>query len=576
MRLEDGFLRWATSDPDLPAVVSGHDRRSYGQLHQQAAALAETIAEIAGPDLARVGIFCERGPDAYAAILASLLAGAAYVPVNPGHPPARIARTIELADLDLILADDAGMAGLANLTEGLPANDTMDRWRPTVPAPFAHLSGSGRDGAIRLVGTGPRPRPSRPATGHRPGSTEDVAYLLFTSGTTGDPKGVPITHANVTAFLGHNLEHYRFGPGDRCSQTFDLTFDLSVFDLFMAWGSGACLHTMGAKDLLAPIDYVCEHGLSVWFSVPAVAALQLQRRALRPGVMPSLRTSLFCGEALTVEVADAWTEAAPNSMAENLYGPTELTIACTRHRFSPIGGRGPTSDLTGTTDTGPVGGLVPIGRPFPTMTAVVVDEGGHPVEDGQEGELCLQGPQMFGGYWRSPERTAERIIEIDGIDHYRTGDRVVAEQSVPHPAAGEPTFHFVGRLDGQVQVLGHRVELGEVEAAARTLAGVVDAVAVPLPLDGTTVTALGLAVTLAAGADTEPRSLRRSIAPLLPTYMAPRRVVVLDRFPLNANGKIDRGAVAEQAFGRTLTTPITTPIAAGVGATGAGAEASDR
>ena len=359
---------------------------------------------------------------------------------------------------------------------------------------------------------------------------------------------MPIGHDNVTAFLTHNQELYRFGPGDRCSQTFDLTFDLSVFDLFMALGSGACLYTMGPSELLAPAEFVSHHGLSVWFSVPAVAALQLQRGALHAGGMPSLRTSLFCGEALTVDVADAWAAAAPNSVAENLYGPTELTIACTRHRFS--------SGRSNVDESAPAdvesGGLVPIGRAFPHMNAIVVDGRNQPVEVGVEGELCLTGPQRFAGYWRAPHLTRSRTVSIDGIDYYRTGDRVVDDGD---------RLHFLGRFDDQVQVMGHRVELGEIEAAARSLPEVIDAIAVPLPFGVAPVTGVGLAVTVvddrgnaAPQAEAEAirdrrRRLRREVAELLPSYMAPRRIDIFDRFPLNANGKIDRRRVGEQAFG---------------------------
>ena len=149
----------------------------------------------------------------------------------------------------------------------------------------------------------------------------------------------------------------------------------------------------------------------------------------------------------------------------------------------------------------------------------------------------MTGPQRFAGYWRNAAQTAAATVTIDGVDHYRTGDRVVLDD--------DGILHFVGRLDNQIQVMGHRVELGEVEAGLRSIDGVVDAVAFGLPLNGPAATSVGAAVTVTDDADLDPRAIRRAAAEALPSSMAPRRIAVVDAMPLNANGKIDRRALAD-------------------------------
>ncbi|MEM7337665.1 MAG: amino acid adenylation domain-containing protein [Actinomycetota bacterium] len=514
-RLEDGFVANAVAAPGAPAVVArteaGTVTWSYGELHDRAAQIAAALTTASSGRLDRVGIVAERTPDTFAAVLGVLIAGAAYVPVNPQHPGDRIRRTLELADLDVILVDPAGQAALT----ALPPSGR------TVVAGLDEL-----DTRARLL-------TSAPSGGAA--ADDRLAYLLFTSGSTGDPKGVPISHRNATAFMAENQRHHRLTPDDRVSQTFDLTFDLSVFDLFMTWGAGACLYPLDGLDRLDPVDVVRSHELTVWFSVPSMAALQLNRRALAPNSMPTLRQSLFCGEALTVDVAQAWADAAPRSSVENLYGPTELTIACTRYRWTDGGSRPSSDPLV----SGPTAGVVPIGVPFPTMEAALVDteSTAQPVvvAPGTAGELCVRGPQRFAGYWRNPVQTAARTIVIDGEPYYRTGDRAVVRAGV---------LHFLGRADDQVQVLGHRVELGDVEAAVRRIDGVVDAVAFALPLDAPAKTDLGVAITTVEGADLTPRAVRRAAAEHLPSYLRPRVVEVFDAFPLNVNDKIDRRAVA--------------------------------
>jgi acyl-CoA synthetase (AMP-forming)/AMP-acid ligase II len=243
-------------------------------------------------------------------------------------------------------------------------------------------------------------------------------------------------------------------------------------------------------------------------------------------VFPTLRWSLFCGEPLPRASAEAWQTAAPNSAVENLYGPTELTIACLVHRWDPK--RSPESC---------VNDVVPIGIPFEGLTAILLDADLRPVAAGEAGELCVSGPQTVPGYWNAPQKTAEQFVTIELPDgrrerFYRTGDRV---RCLP---GGE--YVYLGRTDHQIKVMGHRVELSEVEAALARHPGVSQAVAVGWPVkDGS---AEGL-VAFVSGVELDPARITAGLRQVLPDYMTPRRVIVLDALPLNANGKVDRNAL---------------------------------
>ena len=473
--LRDTFLRSARLYPDRPALMIKGAALTYAELERRARALAGRIVRSLGRAPARVGVFAYRSEPAYVGTLAALFSGAAFVPLNRTFPRERTQQMIDSADLDALIVDEESAAQLADLPAGKVAVI-----RPS-------------DGEVLK---------ELPAV-----IPDEVAYLLFTSGSTGRPKGVPVTHANVLHFLDVMGARYCFTPDDRCTQTFDQTFDLSVFDLFMAWSSGACVCVMQPLDLLAPASFVNKHGITVWFSVPSVAALMRKKGTLKPGLMPSLRWSLFCGEGLPSETVRAWQEAAPNSTVENLYGPTELTIACMAHRF--------------TEESPDENGTVPIGRPLPGIGVMVRD-----------GELCVCGPQTCPGYWRDEEKTVERFFTEDGIRFYRTGDRVKRLDT------GD--YLHLGRVDFQIKVLGHRVELGEVEAALRS-GGAVDAVAFGWPVEDGSAQGVVAFVT----GDVEAEALLESARARLPAYMAPGEIRTLETMPLNANGKIDRKALQD-------------------------------
>jgi amino acid adenylation domain-containing protein len=357
-----------------------------------------------------------------------------------------------------------------------------------------------------------------------PQSPEDIAYLLFTSGSTGIPKGVMVAHRNVTHFVDAMAVRYGVTEGDRFSQMFDHTVDLSVFDMFVAWQNGACVCCPPERVLLNPDKFIRDAKVTVWFSVPTVGVLMKRLGVLREGRYPSLRWSLFCGEPLPGDLADAWVKAAPLSVLENLYGPTELTVACSMYRWDPK--RSPAESRLG---------IVPIGRPAPGMEALVVDEELREVPPGTAGELLMAGPQRTSGYWRNAEATARAHVLPPGKASlfYRTGDRVF------RPLDHGP-ITYVGRVDHQIKVSGHRVELGEVEATLRGEPGVEAAVAVGWP---TSVTGAAGIVAFLTGTDIDATAIRSSLKAKLQAYAVPHTIRVLSELPHNRNGKVDRQAL---------------------------------
>ena len=473
--------------------------------YQQLAAMAESLAARIRRESPvvpeRIGLLADRGVLAYVGYLAVQRLGRSVVPLNPAFPAARIDYMISASGAGLVLVD------------------------PRCAAP--HVTG------VRLLTVDPAedeagsPAPLPPLAG----APEAEAYLLFTSGSTGTPKGVPIRQRNVSAFLRTVRHRYRLSPDSRCSQCFDLTFDLSVFDLFAVWSAGATLVVPSRNDLLRPVTFVTGAALTHWFSVPSAISRAQAGGRLRPGSMPSLRQSLFCGEPLTAQQARAWKQAAPRSTLVNLYGPTELTISCSDYTLP--------ADAADWPET-PTGAL-PIGEVYPGLEHAVLDSSGQPAA---EGELCVRGPQRFDGYLDPaanrgrfhPEPSAGAAVPRD--HWYRTGDRVTTREGL---------LLFLGRTDQQVKVNGYRIELGEIEAALRSLDGVTDAVVVAAPVSPAAAE-LGLfAVCLAP--DREPADLRADLVRGLPGYLVPRRVLTVDRLPSNSNGKVDRRAVADLVRG---------------------------
>jgi amino acid adenylation domain-containing protein len=509
------FFRWAAETPDRPALELAGKGFTYGEVARRARAIAETLVDRAprdGPPL--TAVLAHRSVTAFGGILGALARGHGYVPLNPRFPVARNRGMLTRAGCRAIVVDPDAHGDLAGLLEGLDRELLIVLPDEDDVGPFTRQWAPHRVVGARELGGGDLEPRDVEGT--------DPAYLLFTSGSTGTPKAVAVSHGNVRAFLDAVAARYDFSADDRFSQTFNLTFDLSVFDMFAAWEAGACVCCPSDKTLLNPADFIRRSRLTVWFSVPSIAVFMRGLRVLKPASLPTLRWSLFCGEALPAAVAQEWAAAAPSSTLENLYGPTEATIACTAYRW----------DRQRSSDESELG-IVPIGRPLGAMSTLVARDDLHEVPAGEAGELLLSGPQVVEGYWHDDGATERAFVKVDGRRYYRTGDRV------RQPDADGSLF-YLGRLDNQIKVLGHRVELGEVEAAIRKETGIDAVAAVGWPRTPT-----GAAGIAAFVADTEVdvNALKERLAARLPGYMVPRELRLLAELPLNANGKWDRGAL---------------------------------
>lgn len=512
--LRSGFLESAERFPDRDALAIGDAKLSYAELATRARRIAATL-DRHGPGGKLTAIFGHRHPSAFAGILGALLRGHGYVPLNPIFPTERCASMLERSKARCVVVDpsaydqiEALVSGLEGRTILLPDADDVTPWREKLPRhTILGAADLEPESALTLGDAAP----------------DEVAYLLFTSGSTGRPKGVMVAHRNVSAFLDSMCERYAITETDRFSSTFDLTFDLSVFDMFCAWEKGACVCVPTAQQKLFPGKYVKQHALTVWFSVPSTGVLMNRLKMLKPGTYETLRWTLFCGEALPVEVVQRFAEAAPNSIVENLYGPTELTIACTLYRWDPE--RSPAECELG---------VVPIGEPYPGMEARVVDEALREVPRGEAGELIMTGVQTALGYWEDPEKTAQAFVRPPGEERvfYRTGDRV-------RWAEGKPLI-YLGRVDNQIKIQGYRVELGEIEAVLREESGAEIAIAVGWPRTASGADGI---VAFVGAPDADADAILARVKARLPGYLQPSRVKLVRDFPLNANGKVDRKAL---------------------------------
>lgn len=494
----------ARRHPDDPAIrLEGGGDISYVELDALANRTARVLAE---QGCRRGDVVClvhGKTAPAYAAMLACLKLGVTYANVDPDNPTERLAHVFTTAGPRLVVSFGQAGDAIREATGGIrtPLLD-LDTMR----------------GEIAAADRGPLT-----ATESVTGSTP--AYLMFTSGSTGKPKGVVITHDNVAAFIAWTRACYGIGPGDVLTGVNPPYFDNSVFDFYASLFSGACLAPIPPATVEDPsvlLGAVEAASCTVWFSVPSLLIYLASLRLLDATRLPAIRVITFGGEGYPKsELIKLWRAFGDRVRIVNVYGPTECTCICSAF------------DVTEATFED-LEGLPPLGHLAPNFDGLLLD-GDEAVAPGEAGELCLLGPGVGSGYYGMPERSAESFVQNPlNTDFrepmYRTGDIV-------RRSTADELLYFVGRADNQVKHMGYRIELEEIEAVLAALDEVVEAAVVYQRVRATH----GHIIAFVAGdAALDEHGLRERLGRRLPGYMIPNRIMLRERLPKNANGKIDR------------------------------------
>lgn len=511
------LARIANRFPQRTAVRIGGQTTTYGDLYERASAVARTILDAPGSDGPLVAVVANRTASAFAGVAGTLLAGKAYVPINPSSPPARIRSMLESTGCRTMIAEPGA---LPVLTEALDGRE--DPLCVIIPEDGAGRAAFHLPARLRVVTSG-QLTPGDPVQ-PPPVSPDDLAYVMFTSGSTGTPKGVMTTHGNIRWVLDVLQERYGITADDRLSLNAEMTFSASVLVIFLAFGGGASICCPTRRELLTPARFIIDEGITVWKCVPSLAVLMDRTHQLQANTFPTIRITTFGGEPVPVDIVERWAAAAPHTVIENVYGSTETSINALYFPWDPVY---PERDVYRRT--------IPIGAPLRDVIMLVCDEELKEVGTGETGELLVSGPLVTRGYWGDEERTRAAYVIPPGRSgtYYRTGD------IVRRPAEGGPVI-FIGRRDNQIKVLGNRVELGEIEAVARECLGLREVVALGWP--PSTRGFDGIELFLGEAAQPE-HEIFRILKEHLAAYMMPRRIRLLERLPLNPSGKIDRIAL---------------------------------
>jgi amino acid adenylation domain-containing protein len=519
MLVQNYFARSRAQFPNKTAITYRDTAFSYEDVGTFADAVTTLLTE-QGHAHSRVGFWMRRSPDAVASILGILGSGSAYVPLDPESPSARLATIVNDCEIRALIVDAEKAKQLPELLALAKGVELILLSRP-VAAP------AGVEAVIVSEHLG------RPVRIPERITDSELAYIFYTSGSTGVPKGVMISHLNVVNFVDWAHDFFAITSDDHLCNPTPLFFDLSTFDLHVTFAAGATLHMISEAELLSPksiLTWIEKTGITVWFSVPSVLTYLNRMKVLHPRLFPRLRAILWCGEAFPAKDLADWMTALPGKTYANLYGPTETTVASTVQVF-----REPPSDLSRP---------ISVGCPCDNTKALILGEAGGVVPKGEIGELCIGGNSVMKGYWRRPEKTAEVLVQ-NPLHHdypdlyYRTGDLALFE--------ADGTITLKGRSDFQVKSRGYRIELGEIEAAF-VLHPLVDAAcAIAYPTEE--FTSLNIKVYYSSnGREVPDHEIRAHIITRLPRYMLPQKIERLDPMPRLPNGKIDRNSCKTRPY----------------------------
>jgi len=517
--LAQAVLESAAQYPERVAIKIKDEVLSYSDLIQKSAQVANTL-KVQSVNKEAIGIVGQRNMASYVGILGALLAGCYYVPINPKFSKTKIISIINDSNIRFLVGD---IDNFSQIKKSLDDKSCKTIVKKIIPFELS-LTRSGwldkkqiesKDFEIDLSQI----------------SVDDLAYVMYTSGSTGDPKGVKVSHANVISFLENMRSIYPIKAGFRASQMFDFSFDPSVSDMFFTWHMGGVLCVPLESEVIAPYDFIRREKINFWNSVPSIVGFMQKMDYLSNGVFPNIEYSMFCGEQLPKHYADAWKMAAPNSTIENLYGPTEATIYTSRYLYS----KSDDKELF-------CNNIIPIGEAFPSMRIEIISESLDRQNSGEIGEIVYKGPQVTQGYLNDENKTNDVFVQFDwdesGDRWYKSGDLGFYNK--------DGDLECTGRKDSQIKLAGRRIEIGEIEAALSKFTSLQDVVVVPIKDNNQAVTGI-IAFTLNEISSGEKIKIRQESVQYLEKTFFPKKIVTIDEFPRSPSGKIDRKVLGLKA-----------------------------
>jgi amino acid adenylation domain-containing protein len=524
--LQHWVTEHAQQRSDATAVVCDGSRLTYAELDAQSTKLARLLNEAGCRPGDRVALLTRKSTAALVAIFGIYKAEAIYVPLDPVSPSARLQKILGSCGCRWMLAGGNVGAVLADILQQPRWRDELsigwlDTERPHgFPVTFT-LSD------LSVYSAEPRDYQRRPT---------DPAHILFTSGSTGDPKGVVISHANGVHCAEWARKHFSVDATDRLSCHPPLSFDMSFMDILTAAAAGAELHLVSPEVSVmpnGPAEFIRESAVTQWFSVPSVLRYMAQFDRVRQDDFPALKRVLWAGDVLPTPTLMYWMKRLPHVTFTNLYGPTETTIISSVYTVPecPDDPRVP----------------IPIGVACEGEELLVLDGAMRPTRDGEIGEIHIGGAGVASGYWGQPALT-DAVFVPDPRDAgqriYKTGDLgKVGEDGL---------VYILGRSDSQIKCRGYRIELAEIEAALHTISGLTESAVVALPSERFEGSIICCAYVADLGVN--PVELRRELSRKIPNYMLPSRWLAFSSLPTNANGKVDR-RMLKQAFTEQLQLP---------------------
>lgn len=495
----------AAAYPDNKAVIFNNGSMTYSELETASDRLADFLVRSGVRRLDRVGIYIPRSINSIIGICAILKAGAMYVPIDPFCPESRITYILDKCGITYLISSREMLARITKVFSG------ETPLKKVLMIDGYHQKAAGKRPDVSVAET-------------------DPAYILFTSGSTGNPKGVMLSHRNALTFIDMACDFFTMTSADVFCNISPLQSDMSVFDIYVAFKAGAALAIVPENIAMFPskvAEFVQNNRITVWNSVPSMLALLANLSNLAAFDLSSLRLVLFAGEVFQAKYLRRLMEHIPAAKFYNIYGQTEANSS-TYYLVD----RAPDED----------GSLIPIGKPFPGFEVFALDESGKKISGcGSKGELFVRSPTVALGYWREPEKTGEKFVRnpLDPASDeivYRTGDMVRLDE--------QGDYVFCGRVDHMIKSRGYRIELGEIETVLASHPLVETAVVVPIPDDliGNRIAAV---IVPCKGSCLKKEDIVRNCARQLPKYMLPDILIFNDSLPTTSSGKPDRRKLSE-------------------------------